>query len=100
MMSFDIITMQAYFMVGFFLQVFISGTFTDWKTIPMVKSHGDFVTIIDLPEGEHQYKYFVDGEWRNDPQVVSSRVHFNLVLEPAQRENGLQFQVPRYFCIQ
>ncbi|XP_063619989.1 5'-AMP-activated protein kinase subunit beta-2 [Cydia splendana] len=50
-------------------QVFISGTFTDWKTIPMVKSHGDFVTIIDLPEGEHQYKYFVDGEWRNDPTV-------------------------------
>ncbi|KAG7306217.1 hypothetical protein JYU34_008820 [Plutella xylostella] len=48
-------------------QVFISGTFTEWKTIPMVKSHGDFVTIIDLPEGEHQYKYFVDGEWRHDP---------------------------------
>ncbi|XP_047507634.1 5'-AMP-activated protein kinase subunit beta-1 [Pieris napi] len=50
-------------------QVFISGTFTEWKTIPMVKSHGDFVTIIDLPEGEHQYKYFVDGEWRHDPTV-------------------------------
>lgn len=38
----------------------------------MVKSHGDFVTIIDLPEGEHQYKYFVDGEWRHDPTVVCS----------------------------
>ncbi|XP_032452487.1 5'-AMP-activated protein kinase subunit beta-2 isoform X2 [Nasonia vitripennis] len=48
-------------------QVFISGTFNDWKTLPMVKSHGDFVTIIDLPEGEHQYKFFVDGEWRHDP---------------------------------
>ncbi|XP_033225042.1 5'-AMP-activated protein kinase subunit beta-1 isoform X2 [Belonocnema kinseyi] len=48
-------------------QVYISGTFTDWKTLPMVKSHGDFVTIIDLPEGEHQYKFFVDGEWRHDP---------------------------------
>lgn len=33
----------------------------------MVKSHGDFVTIIDLPEGEHQYKFCVDGEWKNDP---------------------------------
>lgn len=40
----------------------------------MVKSHGDFVTIIDLPEGEHQYKYFVDGEWRHDPSVVSSNI--------------------------
>ncbi|XP_020291173.1 5'-AMP-activated protein kinase subunit beta-1 [Pseudomyrmex gracilis] len=48
-------------------QVYISGTFTGWKTLPMVKSHGDFVTIIDLPEGEHQYKFFVDGEWRHDP---------------------------------
>lgn len=37
----------------------------------MVKSHGDFVTIIDLPEGEHQYKFFVDGEWRHDPGLVS-----------------------------
>uniref|UniRef100_A0A0A9YJN3 5'-AMP-activated protein kinase subunit beta-1 n=1 Tax=Lygus hesperus TaxID=30085 RepID=A0A0A9YJN3_LYGHE len=48
-------------------QVLISGTFSDWKTIPMVKSHGDFVTIIDLPEGEHQFKYCVDGEWMHDP---------------------------------
>ncbi|XP_063908687.1 5'-AMP-activated protein kinase subunit beta-1-like [Zophobas morio] len=47
--------------------VYVSGTFNEWKTIPMVKSHGDFVTIIDLPEGEHQYKFYVDGEWRNDP---------------------------------
>lgn len=52
-------------------QVYISGTFTGWKTLPMVKSHGDFVTIIDLPEGEHQYKFFVDGEWRHDPGLVS-----------------------------
>lgn len=33
----------------------------------MVKSHGDFVAIVDLPEGEHQFKYYVDGEWKNDP---------------------------------
>ena len=36
----------------------------------MVKSHGDFVTIVDLPEGDHQYKFFVDGEWRHDPSLV------------------------------
>lgn len=48
-------------------EVCISGTFSNWQTIPMVKSHGDFVTIIDLPEGEHQYKFCVDGEWKNDP---------------------------------
>lgn len=48
--------------------MYVSGTFSEWKTIPMVKSHGDFVTIIDLPEGEHQYKFCVDGEWKNDPR--------------------------------
>jgi len=50
-------------------QVFISGSFSNWKTIPMVKSHGDFVTILDLPEGEHQYKFQVDGQWMHDPAV-------------------------------
>lgn len=50
-------------------QVYISGTFSDWKTLPMVKSHGDFVTIIDLPEGEHEFKFYVDGEWRHDPKL-------------------------------
>lgn len=52
-------------------QVYISGTFSNWKALPMVKSHKDFVTIVDLPEGDHQYKFFVDGEWRHDPKMVS-----------------------------
>lgn len=52
-------------------QVFISGTFSGWKALPMVRSHGDFVTIIDLPEGDHQYKFCVDGEWKHDPKLVS-----------------------------
>lgn len=51
--------------------VMISGTFTKWKPIPMVRSHGNFVTIIDLPEGDHQYKFYVDGEWKHDPKLVS-----------------------------
>ncbi|XP_072383394.1 5'-AMP-activated protein kinase subunit beta-1 isoform X1 [Diabrotica undecimpunctata] len=47
--------------------VCICGTFSNWETIPMVKSYGDFVAIVDLPEGEHHYKFYVDGEWKNDP---------------------------------
>lgn len=50
-------------------QVYISGTFSNWKALPMVKSHGDFVTIVDVPEGEHQFKFFVDGEWKHDPKM-------------------------------
>lgn len=51
--------------------VMISGTFTKWKPIPMVRSHGNFVTIIDLPEGDHQYKFYVDGVWKHDPKLAS-----------------------------
>ncbi|KAM3187968.1 hypothetical protein ACTXT7_001203 [Hymenolepis weldensis] len=46
-------------------EVYISGTFNGWKSkIPMVKSKQNFYTIIDLPEGEHQYKFIVDGHWK------------------------------------
>jgi len=51
--------------------VTISGTFSNWKPITMVRSHQNFVTIIDLPEGDHQYKFCVDGEWKHDPKLVS-----------------------------
>lgn len=52
-------------------EVFISGSFNNWSTkIPLIKSHNDFVAILDLPEGEHQYKFFVDGQWVHDPSEV------------------------------
>lgn len=72
--------------------VFISGTFSDWKPIPMVKSHGDFVTIIDLPEGEHQYKFYVDDEdlTRNWSLELCWHVHFKL-----QNQIGI-FKVLRF----
>ncbi|PRD25713.1 UNVERIFIED_CONTAM: 5'-AMP-activated protein kinase subunit beta-1 [Trichonephila clavipes] len=44
-------------------EVLISGTFSDWKPIPMVESHGDFALILNVPEGDHQYKFLVDGQW-------------------------------------
>ncbi|VDK32789.1 unnamed protein product [Taenia asiatica] len=56
-------------------EVYISGTFNGWKSkIPMVKSKQNFYTIIDLPEGEHQYKFIVDGQWKlgkNQPTTTS-----------------------------
>ena len=33
-------------------------------------SQGDFTAIVDLPEGEHEYKFFVDGEWLHNPDEV------------------------------
>ncbi|XP_032706037.1 5'-AMP-activated protein kinase subunit beta-2-like [Lontra canadensis] len=49
-------------------EVFISGSFNTWSTkILLIKSHNDFVAILDLPEREHQYKFFMDGQWVHDP---------------------------------
>lgn len=42
-----------------------------------LQSHNDFVAILDLPEGEHQYKFFVDGQWVHDISEVRS---FNMSL--------------------
>lgn len=34
------------------------------------------MAIVDLPEGEHQYKFCVDGQWTLDPTGVSENLHF------------------------
>lgn len=45
-------------------QVYVSGSWDGWKKrIPLVRSHDDFTVILNLPEGDHQYKYNVDGNW-------------------------------------
>jgi 5'-AMP-activated protein kinase regulatory beta subunit len=61
-------------------EVFITGTFTDWKPIKMCSSHGDFVTIVDIPEGVHEYKYIVDGsETVNSSQQKNESNHTNVI---------------------
>jgi len=52
-------------------EAYVCGTFSDWKKIPMVKSQKDFVALVDLPVGEHQYKYYVDNEWTHDKTIPS-----------------------------
>lgn len=54
-------------------EVFVSGSFNNWATkIPLNKSQNNFVAIVDLPEGEHQYKLCVDGQWTLDPNGAVS----------------------------
>ncbi|MCJ8750327.1 hypothetical protein PDJAM_G00262190, partial [Pangasius djambal] len=53
--------------------VYLSGSFNNWTTkIPLTKSHNNFTGIINLPEGEHQYKFYVDGHWTLDPKKVKT----------------------------
>jgi len=51
--------------------------FSMWS-LHYVCSRHDFFTIIDLPVGLHQYKYFVDGQWHCDDKEVSC-VAYNLL---------------------
>ncbi|CAI8590073.1 unnamed protein product [Vicia faba] len=50
--------------------VFLSGSFKRWsELLPMSPMEGCptvFQVIYRLPPGYHQYKFFVDGEWRHD----------------------------------
>ncbi|XAR52609.1 hypothetical protein NMG60_11020759 [Bertholletia excelsa] len=51
-------------------RVFLSGSFTRWlEHIPMSPMEGCptvFQVVWKLTPGYHQYKFFVDGEWRHD----------------------------------
>ena len=54
-------------------EVWVCGSFNHWATkIPMTNSHGDFTAIVELPEGRHEYKFFVDGQWLHDPSAEKS----------------------------
>jgi len=44
--------------------VSLRGSFNDWGETPMsADEEGIWSVTIDLPDGEHHYKYFVNGEW-------------------------------------
>uniref|UniRef100_A0A3Q2LL18 5'-AMP-activated protein kinase subunit beta-1 n=2 Tax=Equus caballus TaxID=9796 RepID=A0A3Q2LL18_HORSE len=57
-------------------EVYLSGSFNNWSKLPLTRSHNNFVAILDLPEGEHQYKFLVDGQWTHDPSepIVTSQL--------------------------
>lgn len=47
-------------------QALLAGSFTGWQKspIPMLKDeHGWWYAHVNLPEGEHQFRYQADGEW-------------------------------------
>ncbi|XP_075512360.1 sucrose nonfermenting 4-like protein [Primulina tabacum] len=59
--------------------VYISGSFTGWTPWPMTPVEGCptvFQTICSLPQGYHQFKFVVDGEWRHDEHqpFISSNI--------------------------
>lgn len=48
--------------------VHLMGSFDGWTNrIPLVISEDEFIAIVELPVGRHEYKFLVDGEWSYDP---------------------------------
>jgi 1,4-alpha-glucan branching enzyme len=49
-------------------QVFLAGDFNDWneRSHPMQKTGEVWSLTLELPPGEHRFKYLVDGFWHND----------------------------------
>lgn len=60
-------------------KVSIAGTFNNWNTdknIARKDSQGNWIIKLDLTPGKYEYKFFVDGQWANDPsckKVVSNQ---------------------------
>ena len=54
-------------------QVHVTGTFCDWETNSCALKKGRtglWRTTLSLPPGRHEYRFLVDGEWRDDPNCT------------------------------
>ena len=50
-------------------EVYLVGDFTDWQRSPILlkrQNDGIWKTTVPLQPGEYQYRFLVDGEWRDD----------------------------------
>ena len=54
--------------------VSVAGEFTGWEKQPAplkkLKS-GLWKTTVSLPPGIHEYRFLVDGQWRDDPECAA-----------------------------
>ncbi len=48
-------------------EVYVCGTFSNWQKIRMNPSTKDFSTLVNLAEGDYEYKFLADGQWVCDP---------------------------------
>ena len=80
------------------LKVFVAGTMTNWESREMVRTEDGFVVVLECPEGDVYYKFFVSeggggadggggkhGSWKGDwvvdknQEVVSNKDFWNPV---------------------
>jgi 1,4-alpha-glucan branching enzyme len=54
--------------------VLLAGDFTDWHQRPLAlkkDKSGIWKRTVTLPPGFYQYRFIVDGEWRDDPECAA-----------------------------
>jgi 1,4-alpha-glucan branching enzyme len=67
--------------------VLLVGDFTHWEESPIQMERakdGTFRALVDLTPGEHEYRFVVDGQWRDDPACPSR------VANPYGTENSIR----------
>jgi 1,4-alpha-glucan branching enzyme len=55
--------------------VYVAGDFNRWdaQSLPLKKTKkGVWKVKVSLKPGKYQYKFFVDGQWQNDPHCQKS----------------------------
>lgn len=55
------------------MSVQLVGNFTNWQQRPinLQKSpNGVWHATVELEQGEHHYRFLVDGQWRDDPECA------------------------------
>jgi 1,4-alpha-glucan branching enzyme len=56
-------------------KVSLAGSFNNWDTkrfSAKKDTKGNWLVKLNLKPGRHEYKFFVDGNWWNDPQCTSN----------------------------
>ena len=57
-------------------EVLLVGDFTDWEENPILlkrERDGVWKATVPLQPGEHEYRFRVDGEWRNDVKCAGRK---------------------------
>ena len=75
-------------------EVYLCGTFNNWQKLKMSRTQKDFVAMIELGEGDHEYKFLVDGNWVTDPNtaIIENNSGFKNNLIHVQKEDFDAFE--------
>jgi 1,4-alpha-glucan branching enzyme len=52
-------------------EVAIAGSFNYWQPQPLHKRGEDWFLELILPPGKYEYRFLIDGEWKDDPLAAA-----------------------------